>query len=559
MGAMPDFEVGSLGSLLIGLRSFYRRLGFQVELAYIRMGGKCACGDNSCVANPHFVSDEVDRTQGIHLVMNANKALATRDSRILNGVFGRLAKVPILKHEGTVYIFVLDPQSVPDLFPVLGSGEGLWVSLPPQTSDDIVGAFGLPAWLTPLDLATDQLPDVGSVFHPVVIERWEQLRALSEDLQQRLCGNEILNLTELLSTAAEMVASGDGQDALLDLVGKACIGDIVTLDHAYEILYTNQHFFSPDIDLVDSLHRTLYDILFIRDDLDAEILDKRLFDAALSLIDIDDDIEDDSEDDDDVEVNDSTVEDEPHELDKDLESHQAITLLSEEQNALALERSDDEPEFDTNLAVDLWLDEAIPSVLTGELVDNLDPLPGEKIDWAFVTIDWDKEFSALSLAMHLLSVLELSLEGDTLTKVALVDMLASAFPDGGDNLVEMLGCLWPTMGEFATELHFHTVVVQLFAGMLLRFKMIGDAGMLPEMPTLLEQLESGRGDHIFSDLIRSPQVLFWIDKHILLVTTPGLLAHRVDFVANVLDLVGHGIIDDISTTKFLNLIEDIDG
>ena len=569
MGAMPDFEVGSLGSLLIGLRSFYRRLGFQVELAYIRMGGKCACGDNSCVANPHFVSDEADRTQGIHLVMNASNALATRDLRILNSVFGRLAKVPVLKHEGTVYIFVLDPKSVPDLFPVLGSGEGLWISLPPQTSDDIVGAFGLPAWLTPLDLATDQLPDVGSVFHPVVIERWEQLRALGEDLQQRLCGNEILNLTELLSIAAETAASGDGVAELLDLVGKACIGDIVTLDHAYEILYANQHFFSPDVDLVESLHRTLYDILFVRDDLDAEILEKRLFDAALSLIDVEDDveddvegnIEDDSEYDDNVEDSDSIVDDSLFEIDEDPELYQPIGLLDEdskEQDALAVEHID-EPDFDTKTsALDLWLDEEIPSVFTGELVETLDPLPSDKIDWASALREWNEDFSALALAMHLLSVSELSLEDDTLTKLALIDMLVSAFPAGGDNLVETLGCIWPTIDDFATGLRFHAVVVQLFAGMLLRFKMIGDAGMLPEVPTLLEQLASGRGDHIFSDLIRSPQVLFWLDKHVLLVTTPGLLAQRVEFVATVLEIVRDEIIEDISTTRFLKLIEEID-
>jgi hypothetical protein len=172
--------------------------------------------------------------------------------------------------------------------------------------------------------------------------------------------------------------------------------------------------------------------------------------------------------------------------------------------------------------------------------------------------EWSGDFSALALAMHLLSVSELLLEDDTLTKLALIDMLVSAFPAGGDNLVEMLGCLWPTIDEFAAELRFHAVVVQLFAGMLLRFKMIGDAGMLPEVPTLLEQLASGRGDHIFSDLIRSPQVLFWIDKHILLVTTPGLLAQRVEFVATVLVIVRHEIIEDISTTKFLKLIEEID-
>lgn len=556
MGVMPDFEVGSFGSVLIGLRGFYRRLGFQVELAYTRMDGKCACGDDTCAANPHFVSDDVDRTHGIHLVMNARNALATRDPRILNGVFGRVAKVPILKHEGTVYIFVLNPESVPDLFPVLGPGTGLWISLPPQRSDDIVGTFGLPAWLTPLDLATDQLPDVGSVFHPVVIERWEQLRALSEDLQQRISGDGVLDLAELLSVAAERVAIEGGYEELLDLVGKACIGDIVTLDHAYELLTSYQHLVSSDVDLVGSLHRMLYDILFVADDLNAEIVEKRLFDAALSLIDVEDDSDDDiparGED-----ADDSTVDEDLDEFDEDLELDETLDSLSEDESTLAPVTIDDEPVFNESaLALQLWEHESIPAVFTEELVETLDVLPGEKIDWASVVSDWDQDFSALGFAMYLLTVKELSLEEDNLTKLALVDMLATAFPTGGDNLIQMLECLWPTTDEFASRLHFHSVVVQLFAGMLLRFKMVGDAGMLPESPSLLEQLAAGRGDHIFSDLVRSPQVLFWIETHILLVTTPGLLAQRVEFVANVLELVRHGIIEDISTAHFLTLIED---
>lgn len=563
MGAAPDFQVGSLGSLLIGLRSFYRGLGFQVELAHIRSGGNCACGDELCSASPHFVSDDVDRGHGVHLVMSAHNALATRDLRILHGALGRSTRVPILRHGGTGYIFVLDPENVPDLFPVIGPGAGLWISLPPQKSDDIVGAHGLPAWLTPLIALTGDLPDVGTVFHPVVVSRWEQLRALGEDLWQRLCGDGVLGLDEIIVVAAERLTLDADLSALVELLAVACTGDMITLDRAHQLLEANRHLFET-VDLVDLLHRQLYSVLFSEDDLDVSSITRCFTDAAMFLIDLnaDDDVEDNDAKEDINDDGEVTEEEDDYEEDEASDNNSNDDESGQEEingyppfdETIPANSEDALPETElASQAVDVW-SEPVFAEIVGEFDELTECDEEEKIDWARAVDGWEGEFSAPFLAMHLLGMEELGLTDDDLTKLALLDLAITALPSENGNLADLLTCLWPTVSDFASDLHFHSMAVQLFAGMLLRFKMIGDAGMLLESPSLVQQLEVGQGAHIFSDLMRSPDVLFWLERHVLNTNTPELLRLRVSFVAEVLGMVRRGIVESISTSHFLELI-----
>ena len=565
MDVQPDFQVGSLGSLLIGLRSFYRGLGFQVELAYIRTGGECACGDELCSSSPHFVSDDIDRSQGVHLVMSAHNALATRDLRVLHGVLGRSTRVPILRHGGTGYIFVLDPENVPDLFPVIEPGVGLWISLPPQKSDDIVGTHGLPAWLTPLNALTGELPDVGTVFHPVVVSRWEQLRALGADLWERLCGDGALGLDEIIVAAAERIAIDNDLPGLVELLAAVCIGDMITLDRAHQLLEANEHLLTAEEPLVELLHRNLYNVLFGEDELDTGAITGCLTDAAMSLVDIseyDDEGEDSTEDYDGVSENDADDEEALEELnefppvDEDFATETEGVLADAAADAVT----------DGSLAPEIW-SEPVFAEISGE-DDELDEVAAlalidggeeEKIDWVSAVDGWEGELSAPFLAMRFLGMTELGLTDDDLTKLALLDLAITALPSIDENLGDLLTCLWPSVSAFAADLYFHTLAVQLFAGMLLRFKMIGDAGMLIESPSLTQQLEAGGGAVIFSDLMGSPSILFWLERHILNTNTPALLAQRVSFVAEVLGMVRHGIIGSVSTSHFVELIgDDID-
>ena len=522
----PRFHIGPLGVLLATLRGFYCDFGYLVELAYVRTGGVCGCEDPYCQEIPHFADVGADFAQRVHLVMKANHALASSDMRVLHRVWGKGRPIPLLRHGGTGYVFVSDPENFPELSPVLGLEKDRWISLPPHRSDDLDGSYSLPAWITPLSVAIDDLPRVRELFELSVFQRIDQLQDLGAEVWA-MGGNGIITPPELVDVAVEKVAGDGHTDEVCALVAALCVAGLITMERAYQHLELVQQ--PPGSDWLgkESLYKSIMGVLFSEGDINTSEIYSLLLDRAISLVDVEIDDDDD---------------------------------LADRSETLGNDDSDDEVEAGD---LTMWLNApAIENLMVigdGPFDDDADGLgDGVKvragIDWVSVVERCQPQISPVSLVGMLLEMSELGLSDDVLTKLALLDMAATALPSQSSDPASLLEYLWPEPESLLSDLRLHLIVVQLFAGLLLRFEMIAQAGMLMREPTLPEQMSAGQGLSAISELIGDPGVVFWLTRHVLNVTTPDLLGKRFRVVASILAIAGNDIIPSVSLSHFLAIL-----
>lgn len=528
MEKSPKFHVGPLRSLLTALRRFYCDLGYLAELAYVRSGGVCGCEDPTCQQTPHFAPAGADFAQRVHLVMKADNALATSDMRVLHHLNGRGRPIPLLRHGGTGYVFVSDPENFPELSPVLGLDKDRWISLPPHRSDDLGASYSLPSWVTPLSVASIDLPRVRELFELSVFQRIEQLRDLRAEVWA-MGGKGIITPSELVKVAVGKVAVDGRAAEVLALLAASCVAGLITMEETYLLLEQVRQ--TPGNDwLRESLHKSIVGVLFSEGDIATAEIRSMLLDCAISLVDVESEANDDLVDHSETPGND--ISDDP-----------AVPV----------------DHFNSGTPGDLtmWLD--APAIENLMAIDDGSFDAGADragIDWVSAVERCQQNVTPVSLVGMLLEMGELGLSDDVLTKLALLDMAATVFPTPPDNPAALLEYLWPTPESLLSDLRLHLIAVQLFAGLLLRFEMITQAGMLMREPSLPEQMSAGMGHSATSELIGEPSVVFWLERHVLNVTTPELLGKRFHAVAKILAIAGRGIIPSVSLAHFLAILGD---
>ena len=543
MADMPDFRVDDLGSLVEELYRFYQALGYPVAFAYVREHGLCACGDTTCTLDPHVVTDnprEGARRSGasheasyplirVRLVMQTSFTVATEDTRVL-GHIKDPASVPMLRHGSTSYLFVRDVAGVADLFPILGRPTTLWLSLPPYRSDSPTGGYDLPSWLAPLSISPDQLPLATDLFGPSVFSRIAQLQQVGLEVQQRT-GEGVLPLDQVVTYAvSDLRANGQSGDTLV-LLAAATIGGLLSIGQAHRLLEND----------TDELRTVLLETLFAEGDLDTNELVELLYRSAVSMIQdgegIDDDFDNDNGDDD------SADED------------QAGKYVDSTQQASVDTLEEEEGSESVAIEAENYLDELIETEQWNTSVDGDLPIVVEESD----ALDWEQildgidESTLTPLKLVGTALDKLGLARDPLTSLALLDMALTAISEPPAHPAELFDYLWPTRRAFSDELEFHTIVVQLLAGILIRFDMMCDAGLLMSDASFLDQLLGLDTPSLVSDLFGAPDIIFWLQKHVLSAPL-AQLDTRIHKIAHVLETIGTQIVPNVSTAYYLDLI-----
>jgi hypothetical protein len=526
MADMPNFRVNNLGSLLEELYRFYQRLGYHVAIAYTRTHGDCACGNSGCRLDPHILDDQqldlmytTRAADSCHLVMATQFSLATEDVRVL-GYLTDSQNVPILRHGGTTYLFVREAGEFADLFPILGKSPNPWLSLPPHRCDTPSGGFELPTWLFPLSTSPDQLPRIEDIFKPSVFEHITALRQMRVQLEMR-AGQGVLPLDQIVAWA---VSDLDNlAEARLALTAAVTIGGLVDVDQAQRLL---------DED-ADALRTAILQMLFADQVFETDELVEVLYNVALSMIDLDDEVTIDAGDGIDLD-----------DVESDIDSNPYVSTPNT-----------DDPE---SIASDaqVYLDELIVSSQWDSPQDeSQNLLAGESnaLNWGRILDGTD--LSALTSFNLFLVVRDaVELERDQLTSLALLDMMLTMVGSPTGELTQLLTYLWPTRQRFFEDLEHHSVVVQLLAGALIRFEIMCRAGILMPDPNALERLLGGDAPLLISDLFGAPDIVLWLQHHVFSAPM-SQIASRIYQVSQVLEITNNQIMSDVTTAHYQRLLE----
>lgn len=544
MADMPIFRVDDLGSLIEELYRFYRNLGYPVAFAYIRASGLCACGDSGCALDPHLLAGdtlkEIGRSGSIsqapqlslspRLVIQTSFTVATEGSSVLGHIKDTVG-VPILRHGNICYLFVRDARAFPNLWPILGRPNTSWVSLPPYRSDSPAGGYDLPAWLAPLSIAKDQLPLLSDLLPSGVVSRIAQLQRVGVEVQQRT-GEGVIPLDQIVTYAAEALQRSGQTQETLALLGAACVGDLLSVGQANRILGHD----------TDGLRVPILDTLFTEGDIATDELIEILYDSAVAMI-LDSEGLEDEDEDADVAENEAEAE----KLERSVHSGPVASID---------ELKGNDSSESVAIYAENYLDELIESDQWNTDPDEMPVAAAESdaLDWEQI-LDGVDPTTLTPLTLVAIVLDELGISRDPLTSLALLDMALTAISEPPTHPDELFGYLWPTRQTLLDELEFHSVVVQLLAGILLRFEMMCEAGTLVADETFLNQLLHLNTPSLLSDLFGTPDIVFWLEKHVL--QAPLIqLDTRIHKIAYVLDTVGAQIIPDVSTRYYLDLIRE---
>ncbi|WP_298335050.1 hypothetical protein [Ferrimicrobium sp.] len=544
---MPIFRVDDLGSLVEELYRFYQNLGYPVAFAYIRANGLCACGDSGCALDPHLLAGdtlkEIGRSGSTNqasqlsvsprLVIQTNFTVATEGSSVLGHIKDTVS-VPILRHGNICYLFVRDASAFPNLWPVLGQPSISWVSLPPYRSDSPAGGYDLPAWLAPLSIAHDQLPLLNDLLPQSVFSRITQIQRVGIEVQQRT-GEGVIPLDQIVTYAAEeLQRSGQTQETLA-LLGAACVGELLSVGQAHRLLGHD----------TDELRVAILDTLFAEGDIATDELIEILYDSAVAMI-----IESEGIDSEGLEDEDADA------AENDAEAQELEGSVHPGPMAGIGELKGNDDSASVAIYAENYLDELIESDQWDADPDDMSvtALDSDALDWEQI-LDGVDPATLTPLTLVAIVLDELGISRDPLTSLALLDMALTAISEPPMHPDELFGYLWPTRQALLGELEFHSVVVQLLAGILLRFEMMCEAGTLVADETFLDQLLHLNTPSLVSDLFGAPNIVFWLEKHVLQAPLVQLDT-RIHKIAYVLDTVGAQIIPDVSTRYYLDLIRE---
>uniref|UniRef100_UPI002626E63B hypothetical protein n=1 Tax=Ferrimicrobium sp. TaxID=2926050 RepID=UPI002626E63B len=511
MADMPIFRVDDLGSLVEELYRFYRNLGYPVAFAYIRANGLCACGNSGCALDPHLLAGdtlkEIGRSGSIsqasqlslspRLVIQTSFTVATEGSSVLGHIKDTVS-VPILRHGNICYLFVRDASAFPNLWPILGRPNTSWVSLPPYRSDSPAGGYDLPAWLAPLSIAKDQLPLLSDLLPSSVVSRIAQLQRVGIEVQQRT-GEGVIPLDQIVTYAAEeLQRSGQTQETLA-LLATACVGDLLSVGQANRILGHD----------TDELRVAILDTLFTEGDIATDELIETLYDSAVAMIldseGIDSEGLEDEDEDEDADAAENEAE--AQELERSVHPGPVVSIGE-------LKGNDDSESV--AICAENYLDELIESDQWNADPDEMPVAAAESdaLDWEQI-LDGVDPATLTPLTLVAIVLDELGISRDPLTSLALLDMALTAISEPPTHPDELFGYLWPTRQTLLDELEFHSVVVQLLAGILLRFEMMCETGTLVADESFLDQLLHLNTPSLLSDLFGAPDIVFWLEKHVL--------------------------------------------
>jgi len=283
-GSRDFFETGPETSLLSELARFYRGLGFFTEKAYARKNGVCGCGEDACARNPHFGSNSGNEA-AMHLVMRADAVLATRHVGVLDRALRFGAAVPLLRHDDTTYLFVSDPETFPNVFPVLGP-PWEWISLPPRRSDSPAGNFALPSWVSPLTVPAKSLPCVAEVLGSSTVGRLEQLSMLAKSLP--IATGEAVSQREIVHLAFDELSSEAASVELLAFLSASWVAGMITKDDALGWLARKSNLLPSGADLDGELDKATVGVLFSAGEIKLGEVQELLARIALSLVDTED-------------------------------------------------------------------------------------------------------------------------------------------------------------------------------------------------------------------------------------------------------------------------------
>jgi hypothetical protein len=504
MTDMPNFRVDNR-SLLLELYDWYQRLGYRVAIAYTRTHGYCACGNPGCALNPHILNDEdFDVTRGAadsyHLVIDTQFTIATEDVRVLEYLTD-VQHVPILKHGGTTYLFVRGAFA--DLFPIFGTPPNPWVALPPHRCDTPSGFVALPTWLCPLSTAPDELPRIDDIVQPSVFEHINTLRQMGAQLEMR-AGQGVLPLDQIVARA--VFDLHHQPEARLALTAAATIGGLVDLDQAQRLLNEDG----------DALRTAIIRLLFGDQVLETDELAEVLYSAALSLCDFDD-------------------------VESDGDSMPQVVARNTEDPIV----SDAEIDLDELIVSYQW---DLPQESQDLLAEASDAL-----NWQQILAGAD--LSTLTAFDFLLIVRDaVPLERDQLTSLALLDMMLTMVGSPTADLPLLLAYLWPTRNRFFEDLEHHTVIVQLLAGALIRWRFLCQAGVLMPHPDVRERLCEGDAPIVISDLFGAPDIVMWFQNHVFSAPMSQIRS-RIDQIAHVLEITNDQVVTDVTTAHYQHLLE----
>jgi hypothetical protein len=367
-----------------------------------------------------------------------------------------------------------------------------------------------------------------------MLSRIAQLRAIGVELLER-AGQGALPLDQIITYALGDLSTEGTEGDLLALLAAACVGEFITVGQAQRLLEHS----APE-----RLPAAIYSTLFADGDVETDELLETLYEAAVAMI-------ADGEGFDDLEVDADTP-----------RSTGEINANAETTGELSPTTSQDIDQGRESESVivsaEAFLDEIVDSEGRFTLDDadegTTDEIASDEIDWAQALDGVDAStLTPLRLVAIMRSMDDLALPKTPLASLALLDMTLTAISAAPKYPCELLEYIWPTHQTLLDDFGDHMVVVQLLAGVLLRFEMMCDAGLLMPDTNLLDQLFHIDTVSLLSDLFGAPDIVFWLERHVL-GGTPEQLTARIHKVADVLDTVGVEIIPDVSTAYYLELI-----
>jgi hypothetical protein len=398
--------------------------------------------------------------------------------------------------------------------------------------------------LAPLSIAKDQLPLLSDLLPSGVVSRIAQLQRVGVEVQQRT-GEGVIPLDQIVTYAAEALQRSGQTQETLALLGAACVGELLSVGQANRLLGHD----------TDELRVAILDTLFTEGDIATDELIETLYDSAVAMIldsegidsegreDEDEDGDGDGDGDGDAAKNEA----EAQELERSVHPGPAASIGE-------LKGNDDSESV--AIYAENYLDELLESDQWNTDPDEMPVAVAESgaLDWEQI-LDGVDPATLTPLTLVAIVLDELGISRDPLTSLALLDMALTAISEPPTHPDELFGYLWPTRQTLLDELEFHSVVVQLLAGILLRYKMMCEGGTLVADETFLDQLLHLNTPSLLSDLFGAPDIVFWLEKHVL--QAPLIqLDTRIHKIAYVLDTVGAQIIPDVSTRYYLDLIRE---
>ena len=256
---VPNFssEGANVSSVMLSLASHYRSLGFDVTPAWIRRGN-CACGDVECAEWPHF-TDQMNSNTTL-LISSHNTFTTTSQSLVAKLKFIR-KDVPILKHGTQFYIFLSSLTNIPEFYPLLGATEQGWIPLPPVVCDTYIDPSpSCPLWVTPLNVASSQLPRGDDFFVESLRSKWLAM-ATQGDLMLRDFMPLTIPCDDLVETSfTNLLHDRTTEIALRFLAGAVLLG-FVSMGWAYDCIRV--HSVIDTVDMLAELDIITESLLFV--------------------------------------------------------------------------------------------------------------------------------------------------------------------------------------------------------------------------------------------------------------------------------------------------------